>query len=295
MIPAAATLAEPRCLNCGANLQGTFCAHCGQRSVPADPTMSELAGDALQELSGYDGRIAATGRALLHPGRLTIDYLQGRRARYLSPMRVYLTVSVIYFLLAASAPPVVSTRTGNVTTGGGLQMTTNDGVRVELNNGVPLTDDDRAELAKSLETAPWFVRGFLMAIAKDPAGLRGRLFTIMPRVFFGLLPVFAGIVALFYRRRRFATSLVFAVHLHAFAFLIFSVSEAAKFSRMPVVIGAVGVSVAIAFTWYVLTALRAVFGGRWPITIAKAAGIGFAYSLAAVPAFLIVLIWASLV
>ena len=43
----------------------------------------KLAGDAWQELSGYDGRIAATFRGLLHPGRLTLEYLQGRRARYL--------------------------------------------------------------------------------------------------------------------------------------------------------------------------------------------------------------------
>ena len=81
-----------------------FCGACGQRSVPANPTVSELAGDAWQELSGYDGRIAATFRGLLHPGRLTLEYLQGRRARYLPPIRLYLIASVTYFLLAAAAP-----------------------------------------------------------------------------------------------------------------------------------------------------------------------------------------------
>ena len=53
----------------------------------------------------------------------------------------------------------------------------------------------------------------------------------MPRVFFGLLPVFAGIVWLFNRRRRFPAALVFATHVHAFVFLAFTVSEAAKFTR----------------------------------------------------------------
>jgi hypothetical protein len=48
------------------------------------------------------------------------------------------------------------------------------------------------------------------------------------------------------------------------------------------------------FAIYALRSLRAVFGGSWPMTIIKAAGIGFAYSLAAVPAFLIILVWASL-
>src|SRR6185503_15425032 len=93
-----------RCLNCGEVLGGAFCSACGQRSVPINPTVSELAGDAWNELSGYDGRIAATFRHLLRPGQLTVDYLQGRRARYLSPVRLYLICSVVYFLVAAAAP-----------------------------------------------------------------------------------------------------------------------------------------------------------------------------------------------
>jgi hypothetical protein len=50
----------------------------------------------------------------------------------------------------------------------------------------------------------------------------------------------------------------------------------------------------VIFAVYALRSLRAVFGGSWPRTLLKAAGIGFVYSLAAVPAFLIILIWASL-
>ena len=45
---------------------------------------------------------------------------------------------------------------------------------------------------------------------------------------------------------------------------------------------------------YALRSLRAVFGNTWPLTLAKAAGIGFVYSIAAVPAFFIILVWASL-
>ena len=48
-----------RCLNCNAPLHGPFCGACGQRAVPPDPTVRELAGDAWNELTGYDGRIMA--------------------------------------------------------------------------------------------------------------------------------------------------------------------------------------------------------------------------------------------
>jgi hypothetical protein len=117
----------------------------------------------------------------------------------------------------------------------------------------------------------------------------------MPRVFFAMLPVFAGILALFYRGRRFPTALVFAAHLHAFAFLAAALAEFAKMTRSQVIQGTVSGIVILVFTWYALASLRAVFGGRWPITIAKALGIGFAYSLVSIPFFFVILIWASLV
>jgi hypothetical protein len=286
-----AGLAHPhaaRCLNCGTDLHGAFCVACGQRSVPPDPTIAELAGDAWQEFSGYDGRLAETFRGLVRPGQLTNDYIAGRRARYLSPVKLYLTVSVIYFLVAAAAPQI-STRGNRVAGPGGMQ------VSVSQSNGQAiLTAEDRAEVLKQLDTAPWFIRPMLKAIAENPDGFRARLFTIMPRVFFGMLPVFAAIVWMFYRSRRFPTALVFAVHLHAFVFLIFTLAELAKFSGVAAIAAVVAFAAAVVFTVYALRSLRAVFGGNWPLTLVKAAGIGFVYSLASVPAFLVILVWASL-
>src|SRR3954454_20659390 len=93
------------CLNCGSSLTGPFCAECGQRAVPPHPTLRELGGEAFAELSGWDGKVAGTIRALIRkPGKLTVEFLEGRRARFVSPLRLYLTCSVMYFLAAASAP-----------------------------------------------------------------------------------------------------------------------------------------------------------------------------------------------
>ncbi|HEX6164000.1 MAG TPA: DUF3667 domain-containing protein [Vicinamibacterales bacterium] len=274
-----AAIDGPGCLNCGEPLHGAFCAACGQRAVPADPTVKEIAGDAWHELSGYDGRIAGTFRALLRPGRLTLEYLQGRRARYVSPIRLYLIVSLIYFLVAAAAPE----------TAGGL--------RVELvqPDGSPsMSAEDRAKALKDLETGPWLLRTFLRPIVEDPAAFRARIFTIVPRVFFGMLPLFAAIVALFYRRRRFPAALVFAVHVHTFAFVIFLASQLAKFSGSATFAGVVALAATVAFSIYMVKALKNVFGGTWPSTIAKSIGIGFLYLVVAGPAFFIVMIWASL-
>ena len=276
------------CLNCGSPLHGSFCSACGQRAVPENPTVSELAGDAWQELSGYDGRIAATIRGLFRPGYLTREYIAGRRARYLSPIRLYLIVSVLYFVVAA-ATPNLPTRSGEINMPGGVRI----GV-MRSNNGPDLSEEDRKEMLASAERAPALIRTFLVSVASDPVGFRTRVITIMPRVFFALLPVFAAIVALFYRGRRFPTALVFAAHLHAFAFTAFTLSEAAKMlGSIPVAVAG-SVIVTIWFAGYALLAARAVFGGGWTITILKAVGIGLVYLIASIPAFILIFAWAVL-
>jgi Protein of unknown function (DUF3667) len=276
-----------RCLNCSATLVGRFCAACGQRALPPHPTLRELAGDAWNELSGYDGRIAATFRGLLKPGLLTRRYIEGQRARYLSPVRLYLTVSVIYFLVAAAAPSLDSS--GRQTAGPGVRF----GVTGTQSN-VMVTPEEREELLRQVENAPWVLRPMLRAIANDPTNFRARLFTTMPRVFFAMLPVFAGIVFLFYRRETFPTALVFAAHIHAFAFVALTIGEAFKFTgSLPIATGA-GIVVTIGLAAYIFVAFRAVFGGRILSTLGKLTAIGFLYSFASVPAFLIILMWASI-
>jgi hypothetical protein len=286
-------IGDRRCLNCGASLEGAFCSSCGQRAVPVDPTVSEIAGDAWQELSGYDGRVAATFRALMHPGQLTREYLLGRRARYLPPVRLYLTVSVIYFVIAAAAPQLAEQSKGASVRGpGGLQI----GVtRSKTDTSAILTDEDRAEILKQLDAAHWLIRPLLQSVVREPDAFRARLFAIMPRVFFGMLPVFAAIVAMIYRNRRFPTALVYALHIHAFAFLIFMAAEIAKFTGSQIVSVVIGVLALVVFAVYTHRSLQVVFGGDWKQTIVKETAIGFAYALVSVPAFMIILIWASMV
>jgi len=93
---------SPACLNCGTGLKGPFCYYCGQpdrnflRFFPA--LLRELMSDFLD----LDSRFARTMKPLLFkPGRLTRDYLEGRRFRYTPPMRLYLFSSIAFFLLAA--------------------------------------------------------------------------------------------------------------------------------------------------------------------------------------------------
>ena len=95
----------PECLNCGAHLRGQYCGHCGQRARSRLISLWELIRDAFGDLFELDSRLWQTLVPLMiRPGQLTHDYLQGRRARYMPPFRMYLVLSLVFFLVAFFDP-----------------------------------------------------------------------------------------------------------------------------------------------------------------------------------------------
>ena len=95
------------CRNCGAALLGAYCAECGQKAEPPNPSFHHLWHDLSHELLHVDGKIVESVRLLLlKPGFLTREHSDGRRARYVTPLRLYLIFSVIYFGVLAAGLPV---------------------------------------------------------------------------------------------------------------------------------------------------------------------------------------------
>ena len=103
--PFLAPESSPDCLNCGARLRGQYCGTCGQRSRSRLISLWELVSDAFGDLFELDSRLWQTLTPLMiRPGRLTHDYLQGRRARYMPPFRMYLVLSLLFFVVAFFDP-----------------------------------------------------------------------------------------------------------------------------------------------------------------------------------------------
>ena len=103
--PAAQPPDHPDCLNCGTELRGQYCGRCGQRASSRLISLWELTRDAFGDLFELDSRLWQTLTPLLiRPGTLTKDYLEGRRARYMPPFRMYLVLSVVFFVVAFFDP-----------------------------------------------------------------------------------------------------------------------------------------------------------------------------------------------
>ncbi len=93
------------CLNCGTALSGQYCGNCGQRATSRLISVWELLRDAFGDLLELDSRLWRTLIPLIiRPGQLTRDYLEGRRARFMPPFRMYLVLSIVFFLVAFFDP-----------------------------------------------------------------------------------------------------------------------------------------------------------------------------------------------
>lgn len=222
------------CDNCGATLQGPFCAACGQKNRPLNPSIRDLIQELGHELTDLDGRVwKSLARLFLSPGYLTSQYFNGRRAQWLPPIRLYLVISLVYFAISSitgEAGPTV-----NVTITG-----TSEEDRVAELQRWGFSSDEQLQTAVREAQATW-----------------------MPRIMFVLLPIFGALVHLGHRRsgRRYPDNLVLSLHVHTAWFGVFALTGLVAYllgsDQATYVLGLLALVVAIAY--FTLT-LRHVFG-----------------------------------
>jgi hypothetical protein len=94
------------CLNCGEVLTGQHCSHCGQPAKVRVLSLWGLTKDVIGDVLDVDSRVWRTLWPLaFRPGLLTQEFLRGRRARYTPPFRMYLVLSLVFFVLASFDDP----------------------------------------------------------------------------------------------------------------------------------------------------------------------------------------------
>jgi hypothetical protein len=86
------------CENCGAELQGHWCAQCGQPGIEYRRSFRYVVADLLNEFLNWDSKFFTTiALLILKPWRLTNEFLAGKRVRYVNPLRLYLLASILFF------------------------------------------------------------------------------------------------------------------------------------------------------------------------------------------------------
>ncbi len=86
------------CENCGAQLQGHWCAQCGQPAIDYRRSFRHVIADLLNEFLNWDSKFFATiGLLVARPWKLTNQFLAGHRVRYVHPLRLYLLASILFF------------------------------------------------------------------------------------------------------------------------------------------------------------------------------------------------------
>jgi hypothetical protein len=283
-----ATRVSPYCRNCAAYAPDQYCPHCGQETSEHLPSAREFVHEFVLHYFAAEGRLWRTLKALvLHPGRLTIEYLEGRKRKYVLPLRLYLTVSVVFFLLLrlATAPAAEHVRAA-------FHRSLNDGhstfTIMDFGFGKAIRKPDGSF---ACDLPKWVCNRITERVIQPPGELERRLSNVPTELFshlstavFLLLPLFAFFLQLAYLQRTYGEHFLFALHLHSFWFLVLLVLllPLPEWIRIPVQVYPIVYSV---------VALHSVYPSAWWATALKALLIGLAYAASLLMATVLISIW----
>ena len=246
-----------QCVTCGSELAGEYCHNCGERTLKEPPTLLHFVGEAIGEAIDADGRIVKTIRALaFRPGRLTVEYIKGRRRPYLGPAAVFIVMNVLFFFVQ----PLANLVTFNAT----LESQT---------NWYPYSAWAETKVEAHLEEA---------GVAREDYATRfdAASDNYARSLIFVQVPLFALCVALLQilRRRYFVEHLVYSTHFFA-ALLFFNVAM----SIVILVLWKAGVVSSFNFeipfvlfiVAYLTLSLREVYADGWPGAMLKGVLLAF--------------------
>jgi len=244
------------CANCGTPVTSNFCPSCGQETTLHVPSAGEFLHEFVGHYVALEGKLWKSLVLLLfRPGRLTLEYLQGRRARYVLPLRLYLTFSLVFFVVFKYV-------------GGEIHVKDNDRPRAEAQAKLERAREklDRAQAGAANKGKPpkgptltgASVAGIPLDSEEKMHQIKAAFYGYAPYAIFALMPVFALYLKLLYLRsgRRYGEHLLFALHANAFAFVMLTLLWVTP-GFIPLLGGAL-------WLWLVLylpTAMRRVYGG----------------------------------
>ncbi len=102
MSPKEVSLKQPNCLNCGYPFDGQekFCAECGQKNKGKNLKLKDFMREVFAGFLSWDAKFWRTLLPLLtKPGKISKDYIEGKRIRFTNPFRFFFIISIVFFFL----------------------------------------------------------------------------------------------------------------------------------------------------------------------------------------------------
>jgi len=229
---------EKVCLNCGSLLHGRFCHECGQENIEPKESFWHLTTHFIYDITHFDGKFFSTLKYLLfRPGFLSKEYLKGRRAGYLHPVKMFVFTSALFFLIFFSFYGQYNPfnysepRRPNIDTADHVSGL--DGTGSIQYHSVREYDSLQNTLSKA-KRDDWATRKMVhrsLALHEkyrdDPKAVikvLGDKFThLFPQMLFVSLPLYALALSLLYVRRKqfyYVNHVVYTIHLYCAVFIM---------------------------------------------------------------------------
>lgn len=217
-----------RCQNCGHENTGKYCANCGQSYMESKRPIKELLHDLVGVFSLDSSIFRTIGPFLFKPGYLSREYLDGRRKTFMSPVRLYLFMSIVFFFVASkfATDSVVdgprtfeaqtdSTETTVLTDKELVEVLRNDSNFVVIGQDTVYADTARSALEEKIEQKS-------ADAIENPVLYVSDFFKNISYSLFILMPIFAFLLYLVNIRRKhyYVEHLIFTLNFHSFSLLI---------------------------------------------------------------------------
>ncbi len=292
------------CPNCGQMLQASdrFCRQCGQPNHDLRIPFNHLILELLEGIFHFDSKSFRTiGLLLFKPGLLTNEFKAGRRVSYVPPIRMYIFLSFIFFLILSLSggkrhigvePPNDGALQDSTSVEGGESIGLNltlFNIQSKLLKGLNENQIDSVFDAQHIEKTVInkFMARQLSRIETDgKAEFKHKLRGAVSYMTFVLMPIFALYMYLLYRKQTeyYIDCLVFSVHFHSFIYLLLTLIIIIRlllnwdflYLVVPIVLGV-----------YCYCGLRSVYGQSRLMTILKTILIGALHTISVIVALLL--------
>ena len=186
------------CQNCGNNLKGNFCSSCGEKKLSKhDLSIKHFFLEGVESFFHLDNKFFRTLKVLLvKPGKLSVDFVEGRRVRFMKPIQLFLLLNILLFLSPGN--PFSLPLYNYMNYGPFTNYNTKETVAKKLNENQVTLENITIQFNQSMHTAS-----------------KSFLFLYIP--FYAIL----FFIFFWYKKKNFTEHLVFASHFISFYLLFY--------------------------------------------------------------------------